>query len=80
MSAYTSISIRCREAGRAAVHGFPFNLQGLSELSNMFCETKGVGVVSAEVLDLALKGGIVLLSSSVMDCPHFLSSCALPIW
>ena len=67
MLAYVSISICRRKMGGAPIHGFPFNLQGLSELSNILGEMEGVRMVGVEVLDFALKGSIVLLSKSPVD-------------
>ena len=40
----------------------------------MFGETEGMGMVGAEVLDFALKGSVVLLSSSPVDCIFMNSS------
>ena len=70
-----SISICTRWAGGAVIHGFSFNLQGLVELSNAFGKTEGVGMVGVKILDFSLKGSIVFLSSSPVDCICMNSVC-----
>ena len=73
MLAYVIVSICCRKLGRALVHSLPFSLQGLPELSNVLGKTDGVGVVSVEVLNLAAKSGVVLLSKSPVVGTHYFS-------
>ena len=54
---------------------FPFNLQGLSELSQTFGEADGVGIVGVKILKFTLKGSVVLLLSCPVNCISMNSVC-----
>ena len=63
----TSYSISGSEMVRTPVHGQAFVLEGLLQGPNTMGDLASFGVVSTEILDLALQHGVIFGSQSPID-------------
>ena len=60
MTTNASYGVSSGEAVQTLVHGQAFSLEGLLQSSDAVGDLAGLGVVCAEILDFALKCGVVL--------------------